>query len=84
MGHRLQATRLLDLYILCLVEIISSDGLQRLVLHPTGPTHKLGGTLDTIVTHDVSGRPNYVEVGSQHGPRCTASHAYHFPSLATS
>ena len=33
-----------------------------LVLHPTGPTHNLGGTLDAIVTHDVSGRPNYVEV----------------------
>ena len=33
-----------------------------LVLHSTGPTYKLGGTMDAIVSHDVSGRPNHVEV----------------------
>ena len=39
----------------------SSSG-RLLVLHLTGPTHKLGDTLDAIVTHDVSCRPNHVEV----------------------
>jgi len=33
-----------------------------LVLQSTGPTHKLGGTLDAVITHDATGRPNCVEV----------------------
>ena len=28
-----------------------------LVLHDTEPTHQLGGTLDAVITHDVTGRP---------------------------
>ena len=33
-----------------------------LVLHPTGPTHDLGGTLDAVITHDTAGRPDSVSV----------------------
>jgi len=34
----------------------------RPVLHATGRTHQLGGTLDTVVTHDNNGRPACVTV----------------------
>jgi hypothetical protein len=33
-----------------------------LVLHPTGPTHQLGGTLDAVITHSTVGRPDSVAV----------------------
>ena len=31
-----------------------------LVLHATGPTHKLGGTLDAVISHSVTGCPSCV------------------------
>ena len=31
-----------------------------LVLHDTGQTHQLGGTLDAVITHEVTGRPSCV------------------------
>ena len=33
-----------------------------LVLHDTEPTHQLGGTLDAVITHDVTGRPDRIAV----------------------
>ena len=33
-----------------------------LVLHDTDSTHRLGGTLDALITHDASGRPERVDV----------------------
>jgi hypothetical protein len=33
-----------------------------LVLHNTGPTHQLGGTLDVVISHDAVGRPENVAV----------------------
>jgi len=33
-----------------------------LKLHATGPTHQLGGTLDAVITHTVTGQPEYVAV----------------------
>ena len=33
-----------------------------LVLHATGPTHKLGGTLDAVISHSVTGCPSCVAV----------------------
>jgi len=35
-------------------------GCYGLVLHDTGPTHQLGGTLDAVITHDVTGCPSCV------------------------
>jgi hypothetical protein len=34
----------------------------RLVLHATGQTHQLSGTLGAVITHDVTGRPECVAV----------------------
>jgi len=31
-----------------------------LVLHDTGPTHQLGGTLDAVITHELTGCPSCV------------------------
>jgi len=33
-----------------------------LVLHDTGPTHDLGGTLDAVITHSSTGCPDHVDV----------------------
>jgi len=33
-----------------------------LKLHAAGPTHQLGGTLDAVITHSVTGQPQYVAV----------------------
>jgi len=33
-----------------------------LVLHDTGPTHQRGGTLDTVISHSDTGRPDRVDV----------------------
>ena len=33
-----------------------------LMLHPTGPTHQLGGTLDAVISHVTSGRPDGISV----------------------
>ena len=33
-----------------------------LVLHTTGPTHKLGGTLDAVISHSVTGCPSCAAV----------------------
>jgi len=31
-------------------------------LHAAGPTHQLGGTLDSVITHSVTGQTEYVAV----------------------
>ena len=33
-----------------------------LILHATGPTHQLGGTLDVVISHSTTGRPHCVTV----------------------
>jgi len=35
---------------------------HRLVLHDTGPTHQRGGTLDAVISHSNTGRPDSVAI----------------------
>jgi len=48
-----------DPHVTQLRQLVNCYGL---VLHDTGPTHQLGGTLDAVITHDENCRPACVTV----------------------